>query len=44
VAAAIGFVLFSEMPDIWVWVGGGVICISAVFITRRESKLGGERA
>jgi drug/metabolite transporter (DMT)-like permease len=39
-AAFIGFVLFSELPDFWVWVGGSVICASAVYITRRESRLG----
>ena len=36
-AAIIGFALFSELPDIWVWLGGGVICASAVYITRREA-------
>lgn len=39
-SALIGFVLFSEAPDIWVWAGGGVICVSAIYITRRESQLG----
>ncbi|NQU69556.1 MAG: EamA/RhaT family transporter, partial [Rhodospirillales bacterium] len=39
-AGIIGFALFSELPDFWVWVGGGVICASAVYITRRESNLG----
>ena len=39
-AAMIGFFLFAELPDIWVWVGGGVICASAVYITRREAQLG----
>jgi len=39
-AAMIGFILFGELPDFWVWVGGGVICASAVYITRREAQLG----
>lgn len=39
-AALIGLVLFSEFPDFWVWAGGGVICASAVYITRREARLG----
>ena len=37
VAAAIGFVFFSEFPDLWVWVGAAVICGSSVYIAHRES-------
>jgi drug/metabolite transporter (DMT)-like permease len=34
----VGFVLFSETPDIWVWAGAGVICVSSVLLARREAK------
>ena len=37
VAAAIGFVFFSEFPDIWVWVGAAVICGSSVYVAHREA-------
>ncbi len=40
IAAVIGFVLFAEFPDIWVWIGGAVICASSVFIAYRESVAG----
>ena len=37
VAALVGYVLFAELPDIWIWVGGAVIAVSSVFIAHRES-------
>lgn len=36
-AALIGFILFAEIPDVWVWVGGAIICGSSVFIAHREA-------
>ncbi len=38
-AALIGWLVFSEIPDIWVWVGGAVIFLSSVYIVRREAAL-----
>ena len=38
VAAAIGYVLFAERPDVWVWVGGAVICAATVTLGHRESQ------
>lgn len=38
-AAAIGFVLFDEVPDLWTWVGGAMIFASATYIGVRESRL-----
>ena len=38
VAALIGFVLFSELPDIWIWLGGAIIVGSSVYIARVESQ------
>ena len=36
-AAVIGFLVFAELPDLWVWVGGGVIFASSVYIAHREA-------
>ena len=36
-AAAIGFAVYAEVPDIWVWLGGAVICASGYYIARREA-------
>ena len=36
-AALIGFLAFGEMPDIWVWVGGGLIVASTSYIAHREA-------
>ena len=37
IAAAIGFILFGEVPEIWVWSGGTLILASSVYIAHRES-------
>ena len=37
--AAIAFVAFGEVPDIWTWVGAAVIAGSALYIARREAYL-----
>jgi len=36
-ASLIGLFIFAEQPDIWTWVGGVIIFISAVYITYREA-------
>ena len=36
-AAIIGFLVFAELPDLWVWVGGGVIFVATVYIAHREA-------
>jgi drug/metabolite transporter (DMT)-like permease len=41
--AAIGFVLFAEMPDAWTWVGAAVIAGAAIYIAQRESRVARER-
>ena len=35
--AAVGFGIYGEVPDIWTWVGAGVIIGSAFYIARREA-------
>jgi drug/metabolite transporter (DMT)-like permease len=37
--AGFAFALFGEVPEIWVWVGGGIIFLSTWYITARESRL-----
>ena len=39
-AAGIGYIAFSEFPDVWTWVGGTVIFLSTIYITYRESQRG----
>lgn len=39
IAAFVGFAVFGEVPEIWVWVGACVICASAFYIARREAML-----
>lgn len=38
VAALIGFLVFGQVPAVWVWVGGSVIVMSTIMLTRRESR------
>jgi drug/metabolite transporter (DMT)-like permease len=37
VAALMGFIIFQEVPVIWVWIGGTIICGAAAYIARREA-------
>ncbi|MBT5415509.1 MAG: DMT family transporter, partial [Rhodospirillaceae bacterium] len=36
-AALIGYFAFAEAPDVWTWVGAGIIAASALYIARRET-------
>lgn len=38
-ASLLGYVLFAERPDLFTWIGGGLIFASATYIAYRESKL-----
>ena len=38
--AAVGFGIYGEIPDIWTWVGAGVIICSTFYIARREAIAG----
>jgi drug/metabolite transporter (DMT)-like permease len=37
-AAMIGYFAFNQIPDIWTWTGAGIIFISSIYITHRETK------
>lgn len=39
-AALIGFLLFSEFPDLWTWIGGAVVVVGTTYIARREAVRG----
>ncbi|HEV3175079.1 MAG TPA: EamA family transporter, partial [Stellaceae bacterium] len=43
-AAFLGYALFSEVTDLWTWVGAIAIAASAIYVARREAKLAQERA
>ena len=36
-ATLLGFYVFDERPEIWIWIGGAVIVASASYMARRES-------
>ena len=42
-AALLAWIVFSEVPDIWTWIGGAIIAASSVYIARREAQLARER-
>ncbi len=42
-ATLLGYYVFAENPDIWVWIGGGVIVASATYIAHRESRAAARR-
>jgi drug/metabolite transporter (DMT)-like permease len=37
--ALIAYLAFGEQPDIWTWLGGGVIAASGIYIAHREAKV-----
>ncbi|MBP5857385.1 DMT family transporter [Marivibrio halodurans] len=42
-AAALGYLLFLEVPDLFTWIGGGTIFAAGTYIAVRESRLGRAR-
>lgn len=38
IAALLGFVVLAEFPDVWVWVGGGIIAVASIYLTVQEKK------
>jgi drug/metabolite transporter (DMT)-like permease len=38
-AAALGFVVFAEVPDVWTWIGGSLIFGATTHIAFREARL-----
>lgn len=38
IAAAFGFILYRERPEIWVWIGAAIIFVATYYITWREAQ------
>ena len=38
IAAVLGFFMFGDVPEIWIWVGGGVIIAGSFFLAYKEAK------
>ena len=36
-AALIGYLIFSEVPEIWTWIGSAIIIASSTYIAHREA-------
>ncbi|MBX7146263.1 MAG: DMT family transporter [Alphaproteobacteria bacterium] len=43
-AVILGWFLFSELPDLWTWIGSAIIILSTLYIAYREKVLKKERA
>jgi drug/metabolite transporter (DMT)-like permease len=41
IVALVAFIVFGEVPGVWVWVGGAVIAGSSIYIAQRESRAKG---
>jgi len=37
-AALLGWIVFAEFPDMWTWIGGTVIFVASVWLTRQGKK------
>jgi drug/metabolite transporter (DMT)-like permease len=38
IVALIAFIAFGEVPSVWVWLGGGAIAASSLYIAQREGR------
>jgi len=38
IMALFGWMIFAEIPGTWTWIGGSIIFISTIYISRREAK------
>jgi len=36
IAAVVGFLMFGDVPEIWIWVGGAVIAGAAIYLAKKE--------
>ncbi len=41
--AVIGATFFGQIPELWTWIGGGVIAGATIYIGRREAKMARQR-
>ncbi len=40
-ATAAGLMVFGEFPDVWTWVGAGIVVASGIYVLHRESQRAG---
>jgi drug/metabolite transporter (DMT)-like permease len=40
IAAILGLLILSEFPDVWIWVGGGIIAVASIYLTVQEKSRG----
>ena len=43
IIALLGYIVFAEQPNIWVWIGGAVIFLSTAYVTHREAAINKNR-
>ena len=39
-ATAFGYLIFAEIPDVWIWVGGIMISVATTYVAYRETRAG----
>ena len=39
-ATVLGYLVWGDFPDLWTWVGAGILVVSGIYIARREGKAG----
>ena len=42
IAALMGFLIFGDVPEIWIWIGGAIIAGAAVYLAQRETSASGK--
>lgn len=40
-ATVLGFLIWGDFPDLWTWVGAGILVVSGIYVARREGRSGG---
>ncbi len=39
IVALVAFLMFGEVPSLWIWIGGGIIAASSIYMAHREARL-----
>ena len=34
----VGYLVFSEFPDLWTWIGAGIVISSGIYVAHRERR------
>ena len=43
-AAIVGYIVFAEVPDLWIWVGGIMVFAASTYVAYREAHRKGKAA